>query len=372
LVSWAGLATFFRRSRRAEEVVEEALQRGLGAEYRAAIAAEMRQRLTESVRWREIVFPFPMHDPAVERIRDIHYGRAGGRNLALDIYRPREGTPPPGGRPVLVQVHGGAWIVGSKNEQGIPLMLRMASHGWLCVSVDYRLSPAATFPDHLIDVKRAIAWVRERAADYDADPNFVVITGGSAGGHLASLAALTANDPSFQPGFESVDTSLAGCVSFYGVYDFTNRNGVYRDEGLARMLERWVMKASLEEARERYEAASPLYRVNPDAPPFFVIHGDLDTLVPIAEARFFSAALSEVSRQVVVYAEIPFAQHAFEIFPSLRCALAIDGVERFLFYVFSSYAATEGIARLAGANGSAAEEPLPPVAAKEERRADAS
>jgi acetyl esterase/lipase len=159
------------------------------------------------------------------------------------------------------------------------------------------------------------------------------VTGGSAGGHLASLAALTPNDPEFQPGFESSDTAVQGCVSFYGVYDFTNRNGVYRDHGLRRLLERWVMKARLDEARERYEHASPLYRVAVDAPPFFVVHGDRDTLVPVGEARHFVEALRAVSREPVLYAEIPGAQHAFEIFPSLRSILAIDGVERFLFWL---------------------------------------
>jgi acetyl esterase/lipase len=213
----------------------------------------------------------------------------------------------------------------------------MASHGWLCSSIDYRLSPRATFPDHVVDVKRAIRWLKEHAREHGADPDFIVVTGGSAGGHLASLAALTPNAPEFQPGFAGEDTTVQGCVSFYGVYDFTNRNGVYRHEGLAGVLSRWVMKCKLDEARERYEQASPLYRVGSGAPPFFLVHGDLDSLVPVAEARHFHEALRDVSRAPVVYAEIPGAQHAFEIFPSLRSALAIDGVERFLFVVYSEF-----------------------------------
>jgi acetyl esterase/lipase len=247
--------------------------------------------------------------------------------------------------PILLQVHGGAWVVGSKNEQGVPLMLRMASHGWLCVSIDYRLSPFATFPDHVVDVKRALAWVREQAAEYGGDPSFIVITGGSAGGHLASLAALTPNDPEFQPGFESADTTVQGCVSFYGVYDFTNRHSAYRHGGLLKLLERWVMKDRLESARARFEAASPLYRVSASAPPFFVIHGDRDTLVPVADARHFVAALKAVSREPVAYAELPGAQHAFEIFPSLRSVLAIDGVERFLFWLRDRAGAEGRLAR---------------------------
>jgi acetyl esterase/lipase len=260
----------------------------------------------------------------------------------LDLYRAREGAPGEVAgtrrpRPILLQVHGGAWILGSKNEQGIPLMQRMASHGWLCAAIDYRLSPHATFPDHVVDVKRAIRWLKEHAAEHGADPDFIVVTGGSAGGHLSSLAALTPNAPEFQPGFEDVDTRVQGCVAFYGVYDFTNRDGVYRHDGLQRVLTQHVMKRRLEDARPLYEQASPLYRVNAEAPPFFLVHGDFDSLVPVAEARGMYAALRAVSRAPVAYAEIPGAQHAFEIFPSLRSALAIDGVERFLFLVYSEH-----------------------------------
>lgn len=350
VASWAGLWLLFRRAQQAERVVTEALNQALGKGYEERILPELRELLSHGINWREIALPFPMRDPRVERIRDIPYadgGRRGGtRGLKLDLYRAREAAPGPGGdapgaprrlRPILLQVHGGAWVIGSKNEQGIPLMLRMASHGWLCAAIDYRLSPQATFPDQIVDVKRAIRWLKEHAAEYGADPDFIVVTGGSAGGHLSSLAALTPNAPEFQPGFEDQDTTVQGCVAFYGVYDFTNRDGVYSHRGLADVLSRWVMKAKLSDARERYEQASPRYRVTADAPPFFLVHGDCDSLVPVAEARGMYRALREVSKQPVAYAEIPGAQHAFEIFPSLRSALAIDGVERFLFYVYSEH-----------------------------------
>jgi len=111
-------------------------------------------------------------------------------------------------------------------------MRELASRGWVCVASNYRLSPKATMPDHIVDVKRAIAWIREHIEEYGGDPDFVCITGGSAGGHLCSLAALTANDPRFQPGFESVDTSVHACVPFYGVFDFLDRAG---DRGPAKM-----------------------------------------------------------------------------------------------------------------------------------------
>jgi acetyl esterase/lipase len=148
------------------------------------------------------------------------------------------------------------------------------------VSVDYRLAPSATFPEPLIDVKHAIRWIREHGAEYGANPDFLVVTGGSAGGHLCALAALTANDPEYQPGFEQVDTSVRGCVAFYGVYDFTDRHGHYRNPGLAKLLQRWVMKQPIAKGRDAFERASPMSRVHADAPPFFVIHGDRDEVIP--------------------------------------------------------------------------------------------
>lgn len=336
IVSWAALWRCYWRAREAEGLVEGALQNGLGAGYREEIDAEIAEKFAPVIDWRQILLPFPIRHPEVERIRDVPYTRAAGINLRLDVYRSRTR---PQNCPTLLQIHGGGWVIGSKNEQGRPLMLQMASRGWVCFSVDYRLSPHATFPDHLIDIKRAIEWIRQHGAEYGANPDFLVVTGGSAGGHLAALTALTANDPEYQPGFQSADTSVSACVPFYGVYDFTDRHKIYRNPGLSALLESRVMKASLEEALDAYEKASPLSRIHAKAPPFFIIHGDMDTLVPVGEARRFVNELREVSSAPVVYAEISGAQHAFEIFPSLRTTFVIHGVERFLAHCYSKYLA---------------------------------
>jgi dipeptidyl aminopeptidase/acylaminoacyl peptidase len=102
------------------------------------------------------------------------------------------------------------------------------------------------------------------------------------------------------------------------------------------------MKDRLTNAREAFERASPMSRVHADAPPFFVVHGDRDTLVPVAEARRFSDLLRTTLRVPVVYAEIPGAQHAFEIFPSLRSTFVVHGVERFLAWLYSAYLVERG------------------------------
>ena len=151
---------------------------------------------------------------------DIVYGPDARDNM-LDIWRHRDVKA--GGRaPVVLQIPGGAWTVNGRRPQAYPLMSRLVEQGWICVSIDYRKSPRNAWPAHIIDVKRALAWVRQNIADYGGDPDFISVTGGSAGGHLASLVALTANDERLQPGFEDVDTTVQAAAPYYGIYDLTD------------------------------------------------------------------------------------------------------------------------------------------------------
>jgi acetyl esterase/lipase len=286
---------------------------------------------------RQLLLPFSLRDRRVERVRGIQYAPGAGRRHRLDLYRPRAGVE---GAPVLLQIHGGAWVIGDKAQQGLPLMLHLAAHGWVCVANNYRLSPRVTWPGHLVDCKLALAWVREHIREYGGDPAFVVVTGGSAGGHLAAMAALTAGDASFQPGFEDADTSVAGCMPFYGVYDVPELFDVHGGpRRLSARFERAFMGVSVDEDRSRFEQASPMAHIHADAPPFFVVHGAVDNLVPVTQARTFVEALRAVSRSPVVYAELPGASHAFEIFRSVRAANTVLGVERFLAWLHSAYRA---------------------------------
>lgn len=273
---------------------------------------------------RRFFVPMVLTDPDVERIKDIAYGEAGSRNH-LDVFRRKDH---PTGCPTLVQVHGGGWVIGKKDQQGRPLMLEMARRGWVCFAPNYRLSPRATWPDHVIDVKRAVAWVREHGAEYGADPGFLVLTGGSAGGHLVALAALTADDPALQPGFEDADTSVQGCVPYYGVYDIEGETGTRA----ARLRHETLLSRLVMKTREPsvYRDASPIARAHADAPPFLVIHGRNDTLVPVQEARLLVERLRAVSPGPVVYLELPGTQHAFDVFPSVRSDAVVRAVARFL------------------------------------------
>lgn len=279
-----------------------------------------------------IVPPLAFVTRGVRRTRGVKFGTAeDGTSLRLDVYRPADDDPTDDVlHPAVIQVHGGGWLAGSRYEQGIPLLNHLASIGWVGFNVDYRLSPEATWPDHIVDVKRAIAWVRENAAELGIDPEMICITGGSAGGHLTALAALTPGDPDFQPGFEEADTSVAAAVPFYGVYDFTNENGHYYPELGDWVLEKVVLKKPLAGNEELYRAASPLHRVHADAPPFLVIHGDRDTLVPVGDARDFVQALRDTSNEQALYVELADAEHAFDLWPSERTARISEAIGRFL------------------------------------------
>ena len=266
--------------------------------------------------------------------KDIAYGEFGRRNL-LDIWR-RSDLESDAKAPVLVQIHGGAWMMGKKEGQGEPLMAHLVQRGWVCVAPNYRLSPRSTWPDHIVDVKKVLAWVKTNIAAHGGDPEFVVITGGSAGGHLCSLAALTPGLAEFQPGFEEADTRVNACVAFYGVYDFTNRHGTSRED-MQSFLEKRVFKSLVADDRPRWEQASTISHIGPEAPPFFVLHGTNDSLVPVEQARTFVDELRKSSGAPVVYAELPMAQHAFDILPSVRAAYTARAVERFLAVVRSEH-----------------------------------
>jgi acetyl esterase/lipase len=283
--------------------------------------------------------PFGMRRAGVEKLRDIPYGPPlpgdrGRRNL-LDVVRP---AAPGAGRPALLQIHGGAWLIGDKREQGQPLMVHLASRGWVCFAINYRLSPQATFPDHIVDVKRAIRWIREHGAEYGADPDFLCVTGGSAGGHLTALAALSANDPRFQPGFEHVDTRLQAAVPFYGVFDFLDRHGIRGSQKMEPFLAQRVLKCTPAENPELWEAASPISHVSAEAPPFLLVHGTHDSLAWSDEMHAFQRALAEKSRAPVLVLELAGAQHAFDTFHSPRSAHVVRAVTAFLEHVYETRA----------------------------------
>ncbi|MFH1105506.1 MAG: alpha/beta hydrolase [Actinomycetota bacterium] len=240
------------------------------------------------------------------------------RHLVDRIALPGAAAP----APAIVHVHGGGWWRGRRHRQALPLLHRMARAGWVAFTTTYRLSPEATFPDHLVDVKRVVAWIREHAADLGVDGSFVVVAGGSAGGQLAALAALTIGDRSLQPGFEEADASVQACVPFYGVHDLLDGRG----EPLWPYLVPSVMKADPGDEPEAWRRASPIRTATADRPPFFVVHGAADTLVdPDLSGRLVAALRAEGGPRVG-HLEVPGGNHGFDYFRSVRSCHVVEGV----------------------------------------------
>jgi acetyl esterase/lipase len=296
VLTMAGLAALFVRGLRTPRVVERALA-GVG------ITARVDPRGWPWVRI--LLVPFLQRRGDVERIAGLGYGGAGRRNR-LDVYRHRSR---PNGAPILVHLHGGGYYSGRKNSQSLPLIHRLASRGWVCVSANFRLRPSAGMREHLIDAKKVLAWVHQYGRAYGGDPSRVFMAGSSAGAHLTALCALTANESRFQPGFEGSDTSVTAAVCLNAWL------GGYYDE--------------------QDFISEPADYVRPDAPPFFVAHGDQDTEIPVEQARTFSDRLRRVSNDTVVHVELPGAQHAFDLFHSPRFESVVDGIEAFAASVSS-------------------------------------
>jgi acetyl esterase/lipase len=298
-------------------------------EFDRVLAERVAKRVRTRRARRSVVLPWSMRDVAVERVRNVRYAEGAGRRHLLDVYRPAAGSRD---APVVLQIHGGGWTIGTKDTQGRPLMNRLARAGWVCVAANYRLSPHATWPDHLVDAKLALAWVREHIAEYGGDPARVVVTGGSAGGHLAAMVALTAGDPRYQPGFEHVDTSVSAAIPMYGAYDLAEIFGRF-DRGFGRRIAgrmgSIVVGSTPAEHLAAYVDASPVAHVHAKTCPFLVVHGTIDNLVPVAQARRFVGLLRDVGTDVT-YVELAGAPHAFDVFHSPWEHASTTGIEWWL------------------------------------------
>ncbi|OBJ08497.1 alpha/beta hydrolase [Mycobacterium sp. 1465703.0] len=262
--------------------------------------------------------------------RAVHYGDDPAQ--VLDVWRRKDLPAQPA--PVLIFLPGGAWVHGKCMGQGSALMSRLAEQGWVCLAVNYRVSPHHRWPRHIVDVKTAIAWARANVDKFGGDRNFVAIAGCSAGGHLCALAGLTPDDPQFQSKLpEGADTSVDAVVGIYGRYDWQDRSTPER-ERFVEFLERVVVKRSIARRPEIFRDASPIARVHRNAPPFLVIHGSKDTVIPVEQARSFVERLRAVSHSMVGYLELPGAGHGYDLIDGERAGAAAHVSSLFLNQVY--------------------------------------
>lgn len=262
--------------------------------------------------------------------RGVHYGDSPAQ--VLDVWRRKDLPAQPA--PVLIFVPGGAWVHGRSMGQGSALMSRLAEQGWVCLAIDYRVAPHHRWPRHLTDVKTAIAWARANVDKFGGDRNFVAIAGCSAGGHLSALAGLTADDAAHRAELpEGADSSVDAVVGLYGRYDWEDRSTPERVR-FVDFLERVVVKRKIDRHPEVFRDASPIARVHRNAPPFLVIHGSKDTVIPVEQARGFVERLKAVSHSTVGYLELPGAGHGYDLIDGERAGAAAHATSLFLNQVY--------------------------------------
>ena len=187
--------------------------------------------------WWRTAMQFPFHPRDMQLVKNVAYGALPRQRL--DVWRM---STTPLHAPVVLFIHGGSWMMGDKREQGRPMLHEFVRRGWIAVVPNYRLAPRHRWPAQIEDVTRALGWVKKNVATFGGDPERVVIAGGSAGGQLAALAALSANDESWRPNdmAEVTDWSVRGAMPFYGVLEMTGDESHWRglqDQGLMSLLE---------------------------------------------------------------------------------------------------------------------------------------
>jgi acetyl esterase/lipase len=263
------------------------------------------------------------------------FGRTRAPEQLLDVWRRKELPAVPA--PVLLFVPGGAWLHGGRQLQGYSLLSHLAAQGWVCVSIGYRVAPRHRWPRHVNDVKAAVAWARANVDRFGGDRGFVAIAGCSAGGHLAALTGLTGDDPAFRVELPAdADTSVDAVVGVYGRYDWEDRSTPERARFMD-FLEHVVVKKRYDRHPELFRAASPIARVRADAPPFLVVHGSADSVIPVAQARAFVDRLRATSASCVGYLELPGAHHGFDLIDGARTASAVTAIGLFLNEIHRSH-----------------------------------
>jgi acetyl esterase/lipase len=306
------------RAALARPVLEKALGEALGP-----LDDEGGQGWRRRLPWLRIaVAPLPVLPWGVRRRRGLRYGPH--RRHRLDVYTGAGAGTATTARPVLIHLHGGAFRSGRKSLYARPLLHAFARHGWVCVSPSYRLRPAS-YSDMLADVHAVIAWVRRHAGEFGADRDLVVLAGSSAGAHLAVTAALTghANDLASP----MVDTTVAAVIGLYGYYGPADRHG---------------------------PPSQPSAYAHTAAPPVMIVHGAQDTLVPPGLHLDLVAALRATSTNPVVHAELPGAQHSFDLLHSWRFEQVIDAIWSFTTWVIKARATSSGDTHPSGRDGAEA------------------
>jgi acetyl esterase/lipase len=256
----------------------------LSSKHLAEPASTMAKAFTSDIVWR----------------RDLTYVTHGGPSQTLDLYAPKKAT----GVPLIVWIHGGAFLFGSKEGFPVePVPLHLLLEGYAVASINYRLSPEALFPAQLQDCKAAIRWLRAHADELGIDPNRIGVWGASAGGNLAALVGTTGSVRDFEVG-ENLDYSsrVQAVCDFHGPTDFLQMDAHRLPDGQIHNVpdspESKLVGGPIQDNPDKVRRVNPITYVDKSAPPFLIVHGTLDRLVPFNQSQLLAAALEAAGAPV--------------------------------------------------------------------------
>lgn len=233
-------------------------------------------------------------------LRDIAYVPDGHERQKLDLYLPAGATNPP---PLIIWIHGGAWKAGSKERSPA---LRFLRQGYAVASVNYRLSQHAIFPAQIEDCKAAVRWLRAHAKEHGLDPQRFAAWGSSAGGHLVALLGTSGDVKEFDTGENlGVSSRVQAVVDFFGPTDFTQMSkfsltNAPFDHDAAGSPESQLIGGAVQQNKDKAAKANPITYVGKDDPPFLIMHGNRDNLVPYQQSELLRDALQEAGVEVTL------------------------------------------------------------------------
>jgi acetyl esterase/lipase len=235
--------------------------------------------------------PFPV-PPGVKLHKDLEYGRADGKPMLLDLYLPEKAQNP---LPLLIWIHGGAWMSGSKDNHSPAL--QFTASGYAVAHVGYRLSQEAKFPAQIHDCKAAVRWLRANARNYNLDPNRFAAWGASAGGHLVELLGTSGGAAELEGNVNDLKESsrVQAVVDWFGPTDLLQIGNAESDiqHNAPESPEAKLIGGAVLEHQDKAAKASPVTYVTKNAPPFLIMHGDRDRTVPFNQSELLYAALKK-------------------------------------------------------------------------------
>jgi acetyl esterase/lipase len=248
--------------------------------------------------------------PGAQAVRDLEYGRANGHAMLLDLYLPQKSGDKP--LPLIIWIHGGAWMAGSKNEPSPAL--RFLKDGYAVAHVGYRLSQEAIFPAQIHDCKAAVRWLRSKARQYNLDSNRFIAWGASAGGHLVALLGTSGGVAELEGTVNDLKESsrVQAVIDWFGPADFLRIGDMPSDiqHNASDSPESKLIGGALLDNKDKAAKASPVTYVSTNSPPFLIMHGDRDRTVPFNQSELLYAALKKAGVDVS-FVPVKGAGHGF-------------------------------------------------------------